>query len=85
VTVLDKKIVNCSCKGWLVHKTCKHAKRIRYEKLTVSPEQKQKERKEAQKYGRQVAEHVSKNPAYRPVKERVEENEGLKEFMQAVA
>lgn len=85
VTVVEKKIIHCSCPGWQFNKTCKHSKQIRYEKLTQSPEDKQRERTEAQKYGRQVAEHVSKSPAYRSVSEKVEEDKELQEFMQAVS
>ena len=85
VTVLEKKITNCSCQGWQVHKTCKHASRIKYEKLTLTPRQKQIQLAQARKYGRQVADTVSQNSAYRSVQERVEENPELEKFMQAIS
>jgi hypothetical protein len=85
VAVMGKKITNCSCQGWQVHKVCKHANKIRYEKLTLTPRQKQIQTAQAQKYGRQVAHVVSENPAYRSVQERVNSDQGLKEFMEATS
>lgn len=85
VTTMEKKITNCSCQGWQVHKTCKHAAQIKREKLTLTPRQKQIQLAQAKKYGRQVADVVGQNPAYRSVQERVDSDPKLKEFMNAVS
>ena len=85
MTVNDKKVINCTCQGWLVHKKCKHAKKLTYEKLTLTPKQKQIQMKEAQRHGKKVAKIDSSNSAYRPVEEKLKESPAMQAFLDATS